>query len=45
LPDGGKICEEQIPPWRDMGDGHHIFCHLDEETLRSFEPVITVKEG
>jgi peptide/nickel transport system ATP-binding protein len=45
LPDGGKICEEQIPPWRDMGDGHHIFCHIDEETLRSFEPVITVKEG
>lgn len=45
LPDGGKICEEQIPPWQDMGDGHHIFCHIDEETLRSFEPVITVKEG
>ncbi len=44
LPDGGKICEEQLPPWRDMGDGHKIFCHIDEQTLRSFEPVITVKE-
>ena len=45
LPDGGKICEKQLPPWQDMGDDHHIFCHIDEETLRSFEPVITVKEG
>ncbi len=44
LPDP-KICEEQIPPWQDMGDGHHIFCHIDKETLGSFEPVITVKEG
>ncbi len=45
LPDGGKICAEQLPPWQNMGDDHHIFCHIDEETLRSFEPVITVKEG
>ena len=45
LPEGGKICAEQLPPWQDMGDGHRIFCHIDEETLRSFEPVITVKEG
>lgn len=45
LPDGGKICEEQLPPWKDMGDDHFIFCHLNEETLRSFEPVISTKEG
>lgn len=44
MPDGGDACVTQTPPWQDMGDGHHIFCHLPEETLRSFEPVITIKE-
>lgn len=45
LPDGGKICEEKLPPWQNLGDGHEIFCHIPEETLRTFDPVITVKEG
>ncbi|RME80281.1 MAG: ABC transporter ATP-binding protein [Caldilineae bacterium] len=40
LPDGGKICEEQIPPWQDAGGGHRIFCHIPLETLRTFEPVV-----
>ncbi len=40
LPDGGKICEEQIPPWREVGNGHRIFCHIETETLRGFDPVI-----
>ncbi len=41
LPDGGKICEAEVPPWREAGGGHRIFCHLPMETLRSFEPVVT----
>lgn len=41
LSDGGKICEIEVPPWREAGGGHRIFCHLPMETLRSFEPVIT----
>ena len=45
LPEGGKICMEQLPPWQDLGEGHSIFCHLPKETLCTFEPVITVKEG
>jgi peptide/nickel transport system ATP-binding protein len=40
LPGGGKICETEIPPWRDNGNGHRIFCHIPLETLRDFEPVI-----
>ena len=40
LPDGGKICEEEIPPWRDAGDGHRIFCHIPLEQLEKMEPVI-----
>jgi oligopeptide transport system ATP-binding protein len=30
----GSICEIQIPPWLDAGDGHHISCHIPLETLR-----------
>ena len=40
LPDDGAICAAEVPPWRDVGDGHRIFCHLSLETLRSLEPVI-----
>ena len=43
LPNEGQICEEELPPWRDIGHGHRIFCHIQEETLRTFEPVIDVK--
>jgi len=44
LPDGGKICEEENPPWRETGDGHRIYCHIPLETLREFEPVITTNQ-
>jgi peptide/nickel transport system ATP-binding protein len=44
LPDGGKICEEEIPPWREAGNGHRIFCHIPLETLKEFEPVIDTGE-
>lgn len=44
LPDGGKICEQEIPPWRELDNGHRIFCHLAEETLRTFDPVISLVE-
>lgn len=40
LPDGGKICETELPPWQENGDGHRIFCHIPLETLRGFEPVV-----
>jgi peptide/nickel transport system ATP-binding protein len=44
LPDEGKICEEELPPWREIGDGHRIFCHIPEETLRTFDPVISTED-
>jgi peptide/nickel transport system ATP-binding protein len=44
LPDGGKICETDLPPWRDVGDGHRIFCHIPPETLITFDPVISTSE-
>ena len=43
LPDEGKVCETETPPWRDGGDGHRIFCHIPLEALRRMEAVVTVK--
>ena len=40
LADGGKICETEIPPWRDAGDGHRIFCHIPLELLHTIAPVL-----
>ncbi|MBI3241108.1 MAG: ABC transporter ATP-binding protein [Chloroflexi bacterium] len=44
LPDGGKVCETQTPPWQDAGNGHQIFCHIPLEQLHSLEPVVTTQE-
>ncbi len=44
MPDGGKICEEEVPPWREAGDGHRIFCHIPLERLREMDPVLTTAD-
>jgi peptide/nickel transport system ATP-binding protein len=41
LPDGGKICETEVPPWRYNTEEHRIFCHIPLEELRKMEPVVT----
>jgi peptide/nickel transport system ATP-binding protein len=38
----GAICETEMPPNKDMGNGHMIMCHLPDDVLRSMEPVIKV---
>jgi peptide/nickel transport system ATP-binding protein len=42
LPDGGRVCETEIPPWRYNTEEHRIYCHIALEALRKMEPVITV---
>jgi peptide/nickel transport system ATP-binding protein len=37
-------CDSELPPARDMGDGHIIACHLDVEDLNRMEPVIVVED-
>lgn len=37
LPDAGRICAEQVPPWQDAGEEHRIFCHIPLERLRAIE--------
>ena len=29
----GAICEEEVPPWRDDGNGHYIRCHIPLDEL------------
>ncbi|MCB0036237.1 MAG: dipeptide ABC transporter ATP-binding protein, partial [Anaerolineales bacterium] len=41
LPENGKICAEEIPPWRETENGHRIFCHIPLEELEKFDPVIS----
>jgi peptide/nickel transport system ATP-binding protein len=36
----GGLCEQELPPLRDMGDGHLIRCHLAQEILDRMGPVI-----
>jgi peptide/nickel transport system ATP-binding protein len=45
LPEGGTICETETPPWREMQNGHRIFCHIPLETLERMEPVIDSPQG
>ncbi len=40
----GDICDKELPPKRDFGDGHEIHCHLDMETLKAVRPVFKIKE-
>jgi peptide/nickel transport system ATP-binding protein len=41
----GAICETEMPPERDMGNGHRILCHLPEDVLRAMDPVIAFGAG
>ena len=44
LPDGGKICEVEKPPWRQNISGHRILCHIPIEKLMEIEPVVHHRE-
>lgn len=39
LPDGGKICETGLPPWRAKGS-HRILCHISLGELEKIAPVV-----
>ena len=36
----GTLCETELPPLRDLGQGHQIRCHLSREILEGMGPVI-----
>jgi peptide/nickel transport system ATP-binding protein len=33
----GEICENEVPPWRDDGNGHFIRCHIPLEDLEELQ--------
>ena len=39
VPDGR--CEKEVPPVRDLGQGHKMLCWLPDEVLATMEPVIS----
>ena len=41
LPDGGRICQSEAPPWRYNTEEHRIYCHIPLEELRRMEAVVT----
>lgn len=40
----GAVCDTEPPPLRDYGGGHHVYCHIDAEELKSVRPVFRLKE-
>jgi len=40
LPEDGKICETEIPPWQSVSEGHHILCHIPLDELRKIDSVV-----
>lgn len=45
LPDNGKICEEQEPPWQKGVGTHKIMCHIPLEQLSQIEAVLPLGKG
>ncbi|MBE1207589.1 dipeptide ABC transporter ATP-binding protein [Aminobacter carboxidus] len=41
----GNLCETQVPPVREMGNGHQIKCHLPPSVFDAMEPVISMGKG
>jgi peptide/nickel transport system ATP-binding protein len=38
----GGLCETEMPPLQNLGDGHQIKCHLTAAQLATMEPVIKI---
>jgi peptide/nickel transport system ATP-binding protein len=36
-----NLCETELPPFRELGNGHRSLCWLSEEVLSTMEPVIS----
>jgi peptide/nickel transport system ATP-binding protein len=39
------LCDREMPPVLDLGQGHQIKCHLSAEVLKQMEPVIQIAAG
>jgi len=41
----GNKCETELPPFRELGNGHYSLCWLDDKELATMEPVISFAKG
>jgi peptide/nickel transport system ATP-binding protein len=39
---GDGLCERDVPPMRQLADGHQVKCHLSAADLDEMEPVIKI---
>ncbi len=37
LPEEGRICEEEVPPWRESAEGHQVLCHIQIDKLLAIQ--------
>ena len=40
----GDICDKELPPKRNFGDGHEIHCHIEPAVLKKMRPVFRMAE-
>ncbi|QHQ34773.1 dipeptide ABC transporter ATP-binding protein [Algicella marina] len=38
----GTLCEDEVPPMRQLASGHQVKCHLSDEIFAEMEPVIVL---
>ncbi len=38
----GGLCDKEVPPVRNLAQGHQVKCHLSDEILARMEPVIKI---
>lgn len=41
----GPICRDEVPPWRDAGGGHRIWCHIPLDELRAAQGAAAAGEA
>jgi peptide/nickel transport system ATP-binding protein len=41
----GDICRDEVPPWRDAGDGHRYWCHIPPDELRAMQGAAPTAEA
>ena len=39
-----NLCEKELPPVKDLGNGHMLKCHLSDEKLQAMEAVISFEK-
>ena len=44
LPNGGAICEQDVPPWHEVTAEHRVHCHIPLDQLRAVESAVKMRK-